>query len=651
MNKKLKKIIGITISLVLSLCMLTGCSSSKSASSSTSSDASKNQSEKLPKEINVTYVKSPLNVPSILEKNEYAENVLNSKELDIAQDFQYICLSSAANYKLVNEIIARLAQNGNADIVKENVKMISMSMWKDLFDQNEAIKKIFIENYNNIFENSTIITIREIERFINDKETCYLIYNSLDSIIKKLCTYDRASLISILKNKENGIDKIRTNLENFFQKGEFDITTTYSKILYELGQISEISKVEILKACDTNLSEMLNRETAVDNETNKLLNWLYDAFEESPMVDEDRKEIKQYIDEAIMKNFDHILDKSNYDKNTIKILKQFDCTKEQFENNKNHFIEKSNRSDKEEKTYYFNLNDEKEHIKEVSIDVKKINDIVDEAKKGIVQDNAQFQKINQEIKNSSNEKIVSINNERNNINQKQEHNDSYNKIININEVHKIYDQKNNANNNDDNYTNQPNIKNIEQNINNKNSNSVANSYIEEFSKKKENMILSQNKKQNENKVLDENIQKLISSNIQQTDQIIDRVMKRNVEDIKNREITSNSRISQKSSNNMTDEQLVNAISELLKNEKQENLKINMDIVPNVELKYNINSNNQVQQNSINQQEKQNKSENMQLVVKEENEFIQEKRMNIIKKFWKKIVKLFKSKNSTERIGE
>ena len=153
-------------------------------------------------------------------------------------------------------------------------------------------------------------------------------------------------------------------------------------------------------------------------------------------------------------------------------------------------------------------------------------------------------------------------------------------------------------------------------------------------------------------MLDENIQKLIFSNIQQTDQIIDCVMKRNIEDInENREITSNSRISQNSSNKMTDEQLVNAISELLKNEKQENLKINMDIVPNVELKYNINSNNQVQQNSINQQEKQNKSENMQLVVKEENEFIQEKRMNIIKKFWKKIVKLFKSKNSTERIGE
>ena len=56
------------------------------------------------------YMKKIQYISSILEKNEYAENVLNSKELDIAQDFQYICLSSAANYKLVNEIIARLAQ-------------------------------------------------------------------------------------------------------------------------------------------------------------------------------------------------------------------------------------------------------------------------------------------------------------------------------------------------------------------------------------------------------------------------------------------------------------------------------------------------------------------------------------------------------------
>lgn len=70
MNKKLKKLLGVTTSLVLSLCMLTGCSSSNSASSSTSSDVAKGQSEDLPKEINITYVKAPLNVPSILEKND-----------------------------------------------------------------------------------------------------------------------------------------------------------------------------------------------------------------------------------------------------------------------------------------------------------------------------------------------------------------------------------------------------------------------------------------------------------------------------------------------------------------------------------------------------------------------------------------------------
>ena len=93
------------------------------------------------------YMKRIQYISNILEKNKYAEDILNSKELDIKKDFQYICLSSASNYNLVNEIIVRLAQNGNEDIVKENIKCISMSMWKDIFDKNEAIKKIFIENY------------------------------------------------------------------------------------------------------------------------------------------------------------------------------------------------------------------------------------------------------------------------------------------------------------------------------------------------------------------------------------------------------------------------------------------------------------------------------------------------------------------------
>ena len=328
------------------------------------------------------YMKRIQYISNILEKNKYAEDILNSKELDIKKDFQYICLSSASNYNLVNEIIVRLAQNGNEDIVKENIKCISMSMWKDIFDKNEAIKKFFIENYTTIFENTSIITTRELERFLNDTDTYNLMYNMLDLIIKKLCTYDRASLISILKTKSNGIVKIKENLPIFFQKGEYDITTTYSKILHELDKIPEISKAEILKACNNSLVDMLNRETAVDNETNKLLSWIYDAFEEANMSNEEKNIIKQNIDTAIMSNIDHILDKSNYDKNTIKILKQFDCAKEKIEKNKNHFIEKQNKNN-EEKTYYFNIQDNKEKIKEVNIDYQKIDKIIDEVKQDL----------------------------------------------------------------------------------------------------------------------------------------------------------------------------------------------------------------------------------------------------------------------------
>ena len=328
------------------------------------------------------YMKRIQYISNILEKNKYAEDILNSKELDIKKDFQYICLSSASNYNLVNEIIVRLAQNGNEDIVKENIKCISMSMWKDIFDKNEAIKKIFIENYTTIFENTSIITTRELERFLNDTDTYNLMYNMLDLIIKKLCTYDRASLISILKTKSNGIVKIKENLPIFFQKGEYDITTTYSKILHELDKIPEISKAEILKACNNSLVDMLNRETAVDNETNKLLSWIYDAYEEANMSNEEKNIIKQNIDTAIMSNIDHILDKSNYDKNTIKILKQFDCAKEKIEKNKNHFIEKQNKNN-EEKTYYFNIQDNKEKIKEVNIDYQKIDKIIDEVKQDL----------------------------------------------------------------------------------------------------------------------------------------------------------------------------------------------------------------------------------------------------------------------------
>lgn len=57
MFKKSKKLLALLTASVLSLTLITGCSSN-------------NKEAQLPKEINITYVKSPLNVPSILEKND-----------------------------------------------------------------------------------------------------------------------------------------------------------------------------------------------------------------------------------------------------------------------------------------------------------------------------------------------------------------------------------------------------------------------------------------------------------------------------------------------------------------------------------------------------------------------------------------------------
>ena len=64
-------------------------------------------------------------VSNILEHAKYPEDVLNNKELQFESDFQYICLNGNINTELVNEVIARLAQNGNRAIVEDNVKNIS----------------------------------------------------------------------------------------------------------------------------------------------------------------------------------------------------------------------------------------------------------------------------------------------------------------------------------------------------------------------------------------------------------------------------------------------------------------------------------------------------------------------------------------------
>ena len=549
------------------------------------------------------YMRKIQYISNILEKNEYAENILNSKELDIAQDFQYICLSSASNYNLVNEIIARLAQNGNSKIVEENVKSISMSMWKDLFDKNEAIKKIFINNFSYIFENTTIITFREIERFINDEDTCILIYDMLDNIIKKLCTYDRASLISILKHKENGIDKIKQNLENFFQKGEFDISTTYSKILNELSQIPEISKIQILKACNNNLEEMLNRETAIDNETNKLLNWIYDAFEETSMPDEERYIIKQNIDNAILKNFNHILDKSNYDKNTIKILKQFDCTKEKFEKNKNHFIEKSNRLIIENQNSNLNFQDEKNYIKDNIVNSKKIDRIFENTKEQINKENIELKNIINEV-NKNNNVINKNNNELDKNNLANKNNiveDEIKENRNIISQNKINLKNENANSEVNTTTE---------------TKSLINTYINEFAKKKDNIISMQNSNKCDKDNFDEKIQKLITNNIEETDKIINKILKKNEVQVK---VTDNlGEITQEKINTNSIEEIKNLDNKNLKNDKIE------DIKPN---------NNQ----------------STELIVKEES-VNTNKKVHIIKRILKKFTKLFKSKSTIERIG-
>lgn len=308
-------------------------------------------------------------VSNLIEKSKYPEDILNSKEIDFKTEFQYLCLNSSVNSDLVNEVIARLAQNGNRELIEQNIKNISIEMWKDLLEKNNIINDIFIKNYDVIIQNAGIITYREIENFIDNEDTLKLIFNSMPYIIKKLCTYDRAALIKKLSTKEDGITHIKQNMTNFFKKGEYDISTTYSKVLAELNNISEISKLEILEACNPYLSEMLERETAIDNETNDLLTWIYDSMEETKMFNEQRAELQKNIDDAILNNFDQILDKSNYDKATIRILKQFPCTFEKFENNKNLFIEKSNKLIHMTKIY--DLNFEKKNKKQV------IEDIID----------------------------------------------------------------------------------------------------------------------------------------------------------------------------------------------------------------------------------------------------------------------------------
>lgn len=412
-------------------------------------------------------------ISNLLAKAKYPQDVLNSKEIDIKSDFQYICLNSAINYDIVIQIIARLAQNGNKAIVEENINLISMNLWKDLFNQNEFTKKIFINNFDLIYRNTNVMSYTEVENFLNDKDACNIIYAYLDEIIIKLTTQDRASLISLLNEKQNGANIIKQNLHNFFKKGTFGISTTYSRVLAELDNIEGIEKIDILRACSNSFSSMLNRATAFDNETNKMLNWLYDAIEETKMDETERKYLKDKIERAVYKNFNGILEKTNYNKDTIKILKQFDCIRAAFSENKNDYIQMTSA-----------LNDEYD---------------VETNRKAIEQ--------------------IPIMDKQNSVSTSQNGDDEGSKIQDFD----IQPQSPKNNNTLNNENDMGQTKRYEL------SNELINSYIKRYSNK--NSPNNQNVQKEEQNELQEKLQKLIYSNIHETDRIINKVLNKEDSDV------------------------------------------------------------------------------------------------------------------------
>ena len=238
---------------------------------------------------------------------------------------------------------------------------------------------------------------------------------------------------------------------------------------------------------------MLNRETAIDNETNKLLNWLYDTFEETKMIAEDRADIKNNIDKAVLQNFEYILDKSNYDKNTIKILKQFDCTRAKFENNKNHYIDKSNKANNEDISYTINIPNI--HLYQNKKDDKIPNIVPFETSKKIEDINENNDEVNLL-------ELFEIENE-------EEYQDKDSNIINFEE------EKNKVN-----YTNSANEFKTLVNQDKLKNNELKNENL------KINEINLADINKEKNNTLDESIKKLIVANIEETDRIIEKALKK-----------------------------------------------------------------------------------------------------------------------------
>ena len=61
----------------------------------------------------VDYKTKSQKVSSLLQQAKCPEDLLNCKEIELENDFQYICINSGVNTQVVGGIIAILAQNGN----------------------------------------------------------------------------------------------------------------------------------------------------------------------------------------------------------------------------------------------------------------------------------------------------------------------------------------------------------------------------------------------------------------------------------------------------------------------------------------------------------------------------------------------------------
>lgn len=554
------------------------------------------------------YIKKIQKISSVFENAKCVEDVLNTKVIDIKEDFQYICLNSSSNRELVNELIVRLAQNGNRSIIEDNVKIITMNTWKDVFNRNEAIKSIFIDNFDVIYKNTSILNYRELERFVEDENVCKYVYSNMPDIINKLSTYDRASLINLLNSRANGSSIVKENLEYFFKKGYYNITTAYAKITKALDKTPGISKLDILRACNSELPKMLSRETAIDNETNKLLSWVYDAFEETKMDDDERASIKKNIDIAIEQNFQEILEKSNYDRETIKILKQFDCTREQFEKSKNYFIEKSHtceiipyKSDAEKKNdgeeqnnIGFSGNTEKVLVGLWSNlnqkDRKSREEITELQENSEIEESGCTEKIDQDNINCIQEEKVHIENEI----------EETSVIIEDGIQGELCEEFDNDE-----------MK--EADRLHMSSKDFIDSYIKKYAAKRNDCTEVS---------LDERLEKILVSNVEETNKIIDRVLDRKTKDTAKKE----------------------NVCAIHNHEEIENATENTEVVANNKIATDVNVTVQDILKDSN-----SKEETALAVTDQQLEYHENK--SIFMRIWEKIIKLFKRYDSVDRIGE